>query len=211
MAPPINPMITGPIPIGQMQAPPPMMMPPPRRFPDAPSPVGLGLALVGLLLLCVSLLIPRMTVQYDETDEYAYYNLTVYGGNGSVLGAETVMLGVALLAVVGLSVSRAPAWRWPTRITAIGLAAFGAAFAYHPIIALKEQLSAYEGFEGETFDAEVTADSGLYLMIFALGLLAASTFFMHVRMTRDTYQAPPQPPAPEPGQGPAPTVTVTPG
>lgn len=212
-------MFTGPIPTGQMPAAPvppgpapaPLQVPP-SRFPDAPSPLGLAMALVGLLLLCASVLIPRISVTIEQDDEYAYYSVaSFYSGDVQGLGAETVVLAVALLTAVGVSAARTPAWRWPSRVAAVGLATFAAAFAYHPVNTIREQLSTLEGYEGEPIDAEVAAESGIYLMIFAVGLLAASTFFMHVTMNRAAYQPPPQAPAPGPGQGPTPTVTVTPG
>lgn len=189
-----------------------MMMPAPRRFPDAPSPLGLAMAAVGLILLCVSVLTPRLSVQSDDEDQFSFYNYTALNGEASLLGAETALLVVALLAAVGVSAAKAPAWRWPARITAVALATVSAAFAYHPISALRELLNSYEGFDGESIEFEVTAESGLYLLVFAVALLAASTFFMHVKMNRAAYQASPPPPAaPGPGQGPTPTVTVTPG
>ncbi len=209
--PPAGQQFTGPIPTGQMPPVPPPMAPP-RRAWEGPSPLGLAMALIGLILMCVSVLIPRISIQSDETDSYTFYSLTSLDNNGAALGAETVVLVVVLLAAVGLSAAGSQALRWPARMTAVGVATFAAAFAYHPVSAVREMLSQYDSIDEGISDTEVTAESGIYLMIFAVALLAASTFFMHVKMNRAAYQSPPpQHPAPGPGQGPAPTVTVTPG
>ncbi|GAB4007616.1 hypothetical protein GCM10029992_61840 [Glycomyces albus] len=134
--------------------------------------------------------------RYRGEDTYTFYSITSLDNSGAALGAETVVLVVVLLAAVGLSAAGGVALRWPARITAVGVATFAAAFAYHPVSAIRELVERYEDLDGSIGDTEVTAESGIYLMIFAVALLAASTFFMHVKMNRAAYQSPPPQPRP---------------
>ena len=200
--PPTGLMPTGPLPAAPV---PPPLEAPPHRFP-APSPLGLAMALVGLLLVCTSVLIPRISIEYDQEDRFGYSSPSFYSGEGPLLGSETVIPAVALLAFVGLSASGAAAWRWPSRVAAGGIALFGSVFAYHPVSAARESLSGFTDFDGKPVGVEVTAESGVYLMVFGLLLLAASTCFMHVGMRRAVDRPPPPT-----GAGPGATVTVSGG
>jgi hypothetical protein len=192
----------------------------PIRTPaDRPSPLGLAVAGVGLVLLCVSTLLPRVKID-DADGEFGFYSLSgLYGGTATGFGIDTstVVLSVALLAAVGLSAHRNPALRWPSRLGAIGTAALMAAFSYHPVTVLRQVMEAYEGngeFDEEDASAasqiDITADSGVYLAVVAGLLLALSTFLMHTNMSRNqSYLSIQQMGPPPPGSNP--TVTVHPG
>jgi hypothetical protein len=204
---------TGPPSEPMPQAPAPLLEPPPS---DAPSPLGLVVAGAGLILLCVSIVIPRISIEYeDDWGDYGYFGVT--SDNTFTVGTSSMVLSAVLLAAVALSVHRSPGLRWPVRLSAVGLAALTAAFAYHPVTVLRQFYQDYQDtfgeseFGGEAGAPEVTveADSGLYLAVLAVALLAASTFLMRPqRRTRLYYQ--PTPP-PETGPWTAPTVTVTSG
>ncbi|WP_091029904.1 hypothetical protein [Glycomyces harbinensis] len=193
------------------------MQPLPSHPPsNAPSPVGLGVAGVGLALLCVSLLLPRIKID-DPEGEFSFYSLSGVYSTSSGFGVDTptVVLALALLAAVVLSTLRHPALRWPVRLGAIGTAALIAAITYHPVTQLRQSVEYYQGYEefdGEdsgTAQIDVTADSGVYILAVGVALLALSTFFMHVRKQQQ-FLAPP-PPAPAGWPGAEPTITVNPG
>lgn len=177
--------------------------PPSQPPPQAPSAIGLSVAGAGLVLLCVSVMFPRVAVDHGEGDEYAFFGYSPLAGDGFGIDTTTVVLTVALLCAVGLSAHRNPALRWPTRLTAVGLAALTAAFSYHPVTVLQQS---YEIFtvEGGAGEIDISADDGLYIAVVAVALLAASAFLMHRRSPRRVHHAPPP-------DGPEPTVTVTPG
>ncbi|WP_162181597.1 hypothetical protein [Glycomyces tenuis] len=204
--PPLNPMPT---------APPPLLAPPPS---DSPSPIGLVVAGAGLILLCVSVLLPRISIDYEGGDDYGYFGLSsLSGGTTFAIDTSTVILTVALLVAVGLSAHRSPGLRWPTRLSAVGLAGLTAAFAYHPVTVMRQFFQDYEDSSGDDeFSGDsapeitIEADSGMYLAIIAVALLAASTFLMRMRPRQQVYYQP-MPPAPAGGPGASPTVTVTPG
>ncbi len=198
----------------QFAGPPPMLLPPPLT--DRPSPVGLAVAAVGLVLLCVSVLLPRVKVD-DPDGEFSFYSLSgVYGTSGYGIDTATVVLAVALLAAVGLSAHRNPALRWPSRLSAVGTAALLAAFTYHPITVLRQATESYEGYDDEFGDEsalvsqiDITADSGVYVAAVAALLLAVSAFLMQTNAhRRQTFLAVP-PMEPPPGTNP--TVFVSPG
>jgi len=181
---------------------------------DAPSPVGLVLAAAGLLLLCVSFLLPRISITYDGEADFGYFGLTsLSGGQTFAIDTSSVVLTTALLFAVGLSAHRSPGLRWPARLSAVGLAALTAAFAYHPITVMRQFLQSMEdsedGFGESTPEVTVEADNGLYLAVIAVALLAASAFMMRLQRRPQVHyhQAPP----PAAGPGTAPGVTVTPG
>ncbi|WP_304608841.1 hypothetical protein [Glycomyces amatae] len=211
-APPGPPHMAPPPPGPPQFAPPPPLRPPS----DAPSPIGLGVAGVGLALLCVSLLLPRIKID-DPDGEFSFYSLSgVYStGSGFGIDTPTVVLAIALLAAVGLSTLRRPALRWPVRLGAVGAAALFAAVAYHPVTQLRQAVEYFQGYdefdgsESASAQIDITADSGVYLLAVGVALLALSTFFMHVR-SQGQYVAPP-PPAPAGWPGAEPTITVSPG
>lgn len=179
--------------------------------------MGLLAAGAGLILLCVSILIPRVSIDYEDTDEYGYFGgPTVGTGEVFTVGISSVILALALLAAVGLSAHRAPGFRWPARLGAVALAALTAAFAYHPITVMQQIVQVYEDVSDNTEYAAdvipeitVSADSGLYLAVLAAALLAASTFLMRPGPRPQAYQS--MSPAPAEGPGTAPGITVTPG
>lgn len=191
-------------------------VPPPS---DRPSMLGLTVAGVGLALLCVSLLLPRIKID-ELNDEMAFYSLSgLYGTGGFGIDTATVVLALALLAAVGMSAHRSPALRWPSRLGAIGTAALLAAFAYHPVTVMRQVLEAStsndDEYEDEYSDSEsasdidITADSGVYLILVAALLLALSTFLMQTNPRRNEALLTAQAMQPLPGTNP--TVTVHPG
>lgn len=214
MFPPVppDPSVSAP-PTGAVPVPHAVPLPPPPPT-DAPSPVGLIVAAAGLLLLCVSVLLPRISITYDGEADFGYYGLTsLSGGQSFAIDTASVVLTAALLSAVGLSAHRSPGLRWPTRLGAVGLAALTAAFAYHPVTVMRQFLQSLEDSGGDfgqsTPEIVIEADSGMYLAVIAVALLAASTFIMRMqRRPQVHYQAPPAPAA---GPGTVPGVTVTPG
>jgi hypothetical protein len=199
----------------QMPGPQPMLPPPPPS--DRPSPLGLAVAGVGLVLLCVSMLLPRVKID-DPDGEMAYFSFSFTGTGGFGIDTANVVLSVALLAAVGMSAHRSPALRWPSRLGAIGTAALLAAFSYHPVTVMRQTLDAYEsdeGFEDEdststtAADIDITADSGVYLVLVAAILLALSCFLMQTNPRGNQSFLSLQQMQPPPGTNP--TVTVNPG
>jgi hypothetical protein len=190
-------------------------MPPPPPPSDRPSPVGLAVAGVGLALLCVSMLLPRIKVD-DPEGEMAYFSFSFSGTGAYGIDTGNVVLSVALLAAVGMSAHRSPALRWPSRLSAIGTAALLVAFAYHPVTVMRQAVETYmsdDGFEDEDFssaeDIDITADSGVYLVLVAAILLALSCFLMQTNPRRNQSFLSYQEMQPPPGNNP--TVTVNPG
>lgn len=190
----------------------------PPRPSDAPSPIGLIVAGIGLALLCVSTLLPRVNVD-DPEGTFTFYSYAGIFGSGTTLDASTTVLSLALLAAVAVSAHRHPGVRWPARLGAIGAAALTATLAYYPVVAMRqyaEDFTGYDEFGEETPTSlvEVSAENGVYIAVFAVVILAASTFLMQVRMSRH-YPAPqPRPPqqqVPAGWPGADPTITVTPG
>ncbi|MFC3494978.1 hypothetical protein [Glycomyces rhizosphaerae] len=205
----------------QFAGPPPML--PPRPPSDRPSPVGLAVAGVGLALLCISMLLPRIKID-DPDGEFSYYSFAgafgAFGASGYGIDTSIVVLSVALLAAVGLSAHRSPALRWPSRLGAIGTAALLAAFTYHPVTVLRqamdsfESLDEYEDYEdgasSTVSQIDITADSGVYIATVAALLLAVSAFLMQAN-TRRNEQFPASPHMQPPPPGNNPTVSVSPG
>jgi hypothetical protein len=207
-------------PMGPPQQPGPQPMLPPPPPSDRPSSLGLIVAGAGLALLCVSLLLPRINVK-DTDGEMAMYSYSLLSGGGTSgfgMDTPTVVLSIALLAAVGMSAHRSPALRWPSRLGAIGTAALLAAFAYHPVTVMRQTLEAYANDDGYTDedsssstseDIDITADSGVYLVLLAAILLALSCFLMHTNPRRNQSFLSYQELQPPPGNNP--TVTVNPG
>lgn len=191
-------------------------MTPPRPPSDAPSPVGLAVAGVGLAILCVSMMLPRVKVDDPENTFGSYSFAGLFGLSTYSVDTPTVVMSVALLAAVGISAHRSPALRWPARLGAIGSAALTAAFSYHPVMEMRQfaenSASSNDYYGEETASAisqvEITADGGVYLVVIGVALLAVSTFFMQRRLAQ--AYAPP-PPAPAGWPGAEPTITVNPG
>jgi hypothetical protein len=175
----------------------------------------------GLALLCVSMLLPRIKID-DPDGEMAVYSFSMFSGVGTGFGMDTptVVLSIALLAAVGMSAHRSPALRWPSRLGAIGTAALLAAFAYHPVTVMRQTLEAYADDDGYTDedsistsaeDIDITADSGVYLVLLAAILLALSCFLMQTNPRKNqaflSYQEMQPPPGTNPtvtsGRGPA--------
>lgn len=202
----------------QFAGPPPMLLPRPPS--DRPSPVGLAVAGVGLALLCVSMLLPRVKID-DPDGEFSYYSLSgAFGASGFSIDTPTVILSVALLAAVLLSTHRNPALRWPSRLGAIGVAALLAAYTYHPVTVLRQAIESFESYnEYEDYEDEasvsasqidITADSGVYIAAVAALLLAVSAFLMHTNTRRnEPFPATLHMQPPPPGNNP--TVSVSPG
>ncbi|SDK69113.1 hypothetical protein SAMN05216298_1193 [Glycomyces sambucus] len=192
------------------------IMVPPQPPSTAPSPLGLAVAGVGLAMLCVSILVPRVKVE-DPEHIFGIFSYTgMYGPGSYGIDTATVVMSLALLAAVGASAHRNPALRWPSRLAAVGFAALAAAFSYHPVTVMRQYLESFDGVEDD-FGADagavdaitVSADNGVYIAVVGVALLALSTFLMQVR--KPPVYAPPPPPAPAGWPGAEPTVTVHPG
>ncbi|WP_460496164.1 hypothetical protein [Glycomyces tarimensis] len=189
-------------------APQPEQPPSVRPQPDSPSPVGLIVAGAGLILLCLSVLLPRVAIDLGGEADLSYFGFTQLSGEQFGIDTATVLLSVALLCVVGLSASRVPALRWPSRLAAVGIAALTAAFAYHPVTVLRQTFEAYES-DDPSGQIDVSADNGMYIALFAVLLLAVSAFLMQ-RRSPEPVDAQPTAPAPPPPPGVNPTIKVTP-
>jgi hypothetical protein len=181
---------------------------------NAPALLGLIIAGAGLALLSVSLLVPRISIESENDDEFGIYGLSSLSGTGTLaIDTATVFLCLALLIAVGLSAHPNTSLRWPSRLSAVGLAALTAAVSYHPITVLQQYVDMYSSQEssggysdsGETIDYTIEADTGVYLVFAGVALLAVSAFLMQ----RRRLQPLPVPPAPV-SPGADPTITVNP-
>ena len=183
----------------------PQQVPPPQPAynqllpsgPDRPTPIGLGLAGVGLLLLAVGSLIPQISLGGSDADELGGFGLETAGIALPGLAPALILVVLVGWAAAGVK----PGLQWAAKLGGIGLAAITAAAALHPVIELN---GVFRGEAWEDADIEASAGGGIWLFILAAGLLAASIFLMR--------WAPPKQPAAgqyqHPPQGVQPTVQV---
>lgn len=167
--------------------------------PDRPTPVGLGLAGAGLLLLAVGSLIPQISLGGSDADEFGGIGLETIGANLPGLSPALILVVLVGWAAAGIK----PNLQWAAKLGGIGLAAITAAAALHPVIELN---SAFGSEAWEDLDADVSASAGggIWLFILAAALLAVSIFLM--RWTPPKQPAAQQYPQQPYQQGPQPTV-----
>jgi hypothetical protein len=167
----------------------PQQVPPPQPAynqllpsgPDRPTPIGLGLAGVGLLLLAVGSLIPQISLGGSDADDLGGYGLETAGVSLPGLAPALILVVLVGWAAVGVK----PGLQWTAKLGGIGLAAITAAAALHPVV----ELNGVFGSEAwEDADIEASAGGGIWLFILAAALLATSIFLMR--------WAPPKQPAP---------------
>ncbi|MFG3339013.1 hypothetical protein [Glycomyces sp. NPDC048151] len=139
--------------------------------PDRPTPVGLGLAGAGLLLLAVGSLIPQISLGGSDADEIGGYGLETAGVSLPGLAPALVLVVLVGWAAAGVK----PGLQWAAKLGGIGLAALTAAAALHPVIELN---SVFGGDIWEDADIEASAGGGIWLYILAAALLAVSIFMM---------------------------------
>ncbi|MCD0445202.1 hypothetical protein LO763_16420 [Glycomyces sp. A-F 0318] len=168
--------------------------------PDRPTPVGLGLAGVGLLLLAVGSLIPQISLGGSDGDDIAGSALETAGVSLPGLPPALVLVVLVGWAAAGVR----PNLQWAAKLGGIGLAALTAAAALHPVIELNGVFGS-DAWEEAELDVEASAGGGIWLFILAAALLAVSIFLMR--------WAPPKQPAQQqfyqqPGQQPGPQPTV---
>ncbi|MEU6859348.1 hypothetical protein AB0B28_10820 [Glycomyces sp. NPDC046736] len=150
--------------------------------PDRPTPIGLGLAGAGLLLLAIGSLIPQISLGGSDADEIAGFGHETAGVALPGLPAALILVVLVGWAAAGVK----PGLEWATKLGGIGLAAITAAAALHPVIELN-QVFGSEAWEDVKIKA--SAGGGVWLYILAAALLAASIFLMR--------WAPPKAPAPQ--------------
>ncbi|GAA2133965.1 hypothetical protein [Glycomyces algeriensis] len=153
--------------------------------PDRPTPVGLGLAGAGLLLLAVGTLIPQISLSGSDADEAGSFGLGTVGVELPGLTPALVLVVLAGWAAVGVK----PGLQWAAKLGGIGLAAITVAAALHPVIELNRTFNT-EGWEDLDLDVEASAGGGIWLYILAAGLLAASIFLMRWSPPKQPAQQP---------------------
>lgn len=165
--------------------------------PDRPSPLGLAVAAVGLLLLAVGSLIPQVSFGGSDAYEASGFGLETAG-----MGLPGLAPAMLLLVLVGWAAAGVrPGLQWTVKLGGIGLAAITAAAALHPVIELN---AALDREIRDEIDISASAGGGIWLAILAAVLLTVSIFLM--RWTPQPQpvapQQVPQPPAPPGRQGP---------
>lgn len=151
--------------------------------PDRPTPVGLGLAGAGLLLLAVGSLIPQISLGGSDVDDVGGFVFETAGVSLPGLAPALILVVLVGWAAAGVK----PGLQWAAKLGGIGLAALTAAAALHPVIELNSV------FGGETWgdvDISANAGGGIWLYILAAALLAVSIFLM--RWAPPSQPAPPQ-------------------
>ncbi|MCC3762273.1 hypothetical protein K3N28_04210 [Glycomyces sp. TRM65418] len=156
--------------------------------PDRPTPIGLGLAGAGLLLLAIGSLIPQVSLSGDDAEEAGVLFVVFAGVPLPGLAPALILLVLVGWAAAGVK----PGLQWAAKLGGIGLAALTAAAALHPVIEISSALDA-EALEDA--DIEASAGGGIWLYILAAALLAASIFLMR-------WAPPQQPAAPQYAQQP---------
>ncbi len=187
----------------------PQQVPPPQPAynqllpsgPDRPTPIGLGLAGVGLLLLAVGSLIPQISLGGSDADDLGGFGLETAGIALPGLAPALILVVLVGWAAAGVK----PGLQWAAKLGGIGLAAITAAAALHPVIELN---GVFRGEAWEDADIEASAGGGIWLFILAAGLLAASIFLMRWAPPKQPAPAqyPQQPYQQQPQQVPQPTV-----
>lgn len=150
--------------------------------PDRPSPVGLSLAGVGLLLLAIASLLPQISWDGNKDD----IDLAVAGIPEAGLDLPALAPALVLVVLVGLTaVGVTPGLQWAMRLGGIGLAAITAAAAFRPVMAVNAIMEASNAYLEDAVDdigrieAEAEAGVGIWLFILAALILAVSIFMMH--------------------------------
>ncbi|GAB3652962.1 hypothetical protein [Glycomyces tarimensis] len=158
--------------------------------PDRPTPIGLGLAGAGLLLLAVGSLIPQISLGGSDADEVAGLGLETAGVSLPGLSPALVLVVLVGWAAAGIK----PGLQWTAKLGGIGLAALTAAAALHPVVELN---GVFNNEAWEDTNVEASAGGGIWLYILAAVLLAVSIFLMR-------WAPPKQPLAPQYAQQPQP-------
>jgi hypothetical protein len=153
--------------------------------PDRPTPVGLGLAGAGMLLLAVGSLIPQISLGGSDAEEYGGLGLETIGVNLPGLPPALILVVLVGWAAAGIR----PNLQWAAKLGGIGLAAITAAAALHPVIELNSVFGS-EAWEDMDADLSASAGGGIWLFILAAALLAVSIFLMR-------WAPPKQPAAPQ--------------
>jgi hypothetical protein len=166
--------------------------------PDRPSPVGLALSGVGLLLLAVGSLIPHLSLSGEEEALEWLVAAGFHTGGTGLPGLAPAL--VLLVLVVWTAAGVRPNLMWAAKLGGIGLAVLTAAASLHPVI---EANSALDAPGGEDSGVSVSAGGGVWLYIIAAILLAVSIFMM--RWAPAPPQAGPAGPPPQ-----APPTTAQP-
>jgi len=151
--------------------------------PDRPTPLGLGLAGAGLLLLAVGALIPQISIGGSDAEEFGGFGLETTGAGLPGLAPALILVVLVGWAAAGIK----PELQWAAKLGGIGLAAITAAAALHPVIEVNAVLNS-EALED--VNVKASAGGGVWLFILAAGLLAVSIFLMR-------WAPPKQPVAPQ--------------
>jgi hypothetical protein len=141
--------------------------------PDRPTPVGLGLAGAGLLLLAVGSLIPQISFGGSDADQVGLFGVDTAGVGLPGLAPALVLVVLVGWAAAGVK----PGLQWAAKLGGIGLAAITAAAALHPVIELNNAFGS-DAWEEADIDIEASAGGGIWLFILAAALLAVSIFLM---------------------------------
>jgi hypothetical protein len=139
--------------------------------PDRPTPIGLGLAGAGLLLLAVGSLIPQISLGGSDADEMGGFGIDTAGVGLPGLAPALVLIVLVGWAAAGVK----PGLQWAAKLGGIGLAAITAAAALHPVIELN---GAFGNDAWEDVNIEASAGGGIWLYILAAALLAVSILLM---------------------------------
>jgi hypothetical protein len=146
--------------------------------PGRPSPIGLGLAGVGLVLLAIASLTPQISWGGDED---VLDVLGVFGTAGAGFGLPALAPALVLVVLVGwTAVGVKPGLEWAAMLGGIGLAAITVAAALHPVIAANDIMEAANAISEGSSDGEieVSAGVGVWLFISAALVLAVSIFML---------------------------------
>lgn len=141
--------------------------------PDRPTPIGLGLAGAGLLLLAVGSLIPQISLGGSDADEVGGFGIDTAGVGLPGLAPALVLIVLVGWAAAGVK----PGLAWAAKLGGIGLAALTVAAALHPVMELNSAFNG-EAWEDADLDVSATAGGGIWLYILAAALLAGSIFLM---------------------------------
>jgi hypothetical protein len=167
--------------------------------PGRPSPIGLALAGVGLVLLVIASLTPQISWGGDED---VLDVVGVFGTAGAGFSLPALAPALVLIVLVGwTAVGVKPGLEWATMLGGVGLAAITAAAALNPVIAanaIMESTNALSEESGEG-EIEVSAGVGVWLFIAAALVLAVSIFMLcppAARPMRPRYQTPMWQPGP---------------
>ncbi|WP_192907038.1 hypothetical protein [Glycomyces paridis] len=167
--------------------------------PDRPTPIGLGLAGFGLLLLAVGSLIPQISLGGSDADEIGGFGVDTAGAGLPGLAPALILVVLVGWAAAGVK----PGLEWAAKLGGIGLAAITAAAALHPVMELN---AAFDSEAWEDVNLKASAGGGIWLFILAAAMLAVSIFLMRWAPPKQPavqpqqYQAPQQQPYQQPPQ-----------